>query len=210
MTGDLLERVNDVLVAHVDEGELDFIVQTLRQRLWLGQVGEHLEFGVTLRFEHEFALAINPFGRLDVDRERGPGQVVDGDQRVRLIFAEHQKSVRTVRRRECIEFGSLGLNLGVLAGQKMATELTLSAVPWAGSTGRACGHCRSSCRDLDLKQFCRVSYLQIELESKPRNNNYLEKFVLLFFSAEISCKTELFSRLDSLFPEFPSQTIIDF
>ena len=85
--------MDDVFVAHVNESELDLVVQTLRQGLRLRQVGEHLELGVTLRFEHELALAVDPFGRLDVDRERGPGEVVDRNQRVRLVLAEHQKSV---------------------------------------------------------------------------------------------------------------------
>ena len=90
-----LWSVDDVLVTHVDERELDLVVQALRQWLWLRQVREHLELGITLRFEHELALAVDPFRRLDVDRERGPGQVVDRDQRVRLVLAEHQEPIRS-------------------------------------------------------------------------------------------------------------------
>ena len=99
--------MNDVLVAHIDESELDFVVQTLRQRVRLAEVGEHFEFGVAFGFQHKFALAIDPFRRFYVDRKRRPGEIIDRDQRVWLVLAEHQKSVWTFCGRKEMRLGQL-------------------------------------------------------------------------------------------------------
>lgn len=123
-----LRSVNDVLVTHVDERELDLVVQALRQWLWLRQVREHLELGITLRFEHEFALAVDPFGRLDVDRERGPGQVVDRDQRVRLVLAEHQEPIRSTEGTEI----ALWTNSSMVGPRvpRKGLQAKISWIPW--------------------------------------------------------------------------------